>query len=752
MASDNFAMNSITSDMSGNPLSSAMYEFLVALEIREKVSKNSYTNVQREKSYFKIHQNCDKEISITVKQISSDNLPPLFIERCFGVLLSIGKIKKQADMLLLELQTPGNYLKGSPDFQIVAKWNLNDKPFEVLNESQKTHLITIAVDLVIKGIQEPVRFVIETHMKIDNSEMHSSRFSNSFLFTQNKRPLLKKFYIQLKENKDNTWILDSIDPSDEILEPTQSSSFNQKIKNISKIVRSTSIVSFDDDLSADDITPTDDEEDEPLQSGTGEVSKECSQDRLDLWVPVLSEWNSTSKRPKNLQTLVRSGGIPEALRCQLWQKLSKTEERSDLSDQYRLLITKESKCEDIILRDVHRTFPAHELFREKSGSGQESLYKVSRAYSVYDMEIGYCQGLSFIAATLLLHMPEEESFTCLVSIMYDYGLRELYKQNFENLSLRLFQLTCLMRDQLPDLYEHFMNQKLEVHMFASQWFLTLFTARFPLAFVFNVIDFFLLDGINVLFQIAIALLTVCKKELLSKDFESILKYIRVQLPKKFRKEHQVSKLIRLASDCKTKKLKKYEEEYLVQKEETERFERMLSQYQMKYHEDKKIMRKEIDQLQQRVRKHESDEIKYESIINDYKQIIQRQEQQIEELKNPPAQDNIKSDDNKEKDSKSSKDNENNVYSLKQRIKELELALARAKVAQVEAECQNQNLKHQMINMSNATKVPLPPNNSWKSKLENVVSSMNIPNMTMNMPSFQSHITDLTHFNSTEDTK
>jgi len=100
-------------------------------------------------------------------------------------------------------------------------------------------------------------------------------------------------------------------------------------------------------------------------------------------VPVLSEWNSTGKRPKNLQTLVRSGGIPEALRCQLWQKLSKTEERADLSDQYRLLITKESKCEDIILRDVHRTFPAHELFRE-SGSGQESLYKVSRAYSVYD--------------------------------------------------------------------------------------------------------------------------------------------------------------------------------------------------------------------------------------------------------------------------------------------------------------------------------------------------------------------------------
>lgn len=186
---------------------------------------------------------------------------------------------------------------------------------------------------------------------------------------------------------------------------------------------------------------------------------------------------------------------------------------------------------------------------------------------------------------------------------------------------------------MPDLYEHFTQQKLEVHMFASQWFLTLFTARFPLPFVFQCIDLFLLDGINVIFQIAFTLLSVCKKDLLIKDFESILKYIRVQLPKKVRSESQAAKLIKLASECKTKKLKKYEDEYLIQKEDNERIERMLQQYQVKYNEDRKILRSEIVLLQQRVKKHESDEKKYESIIQDYKQIIQRQEQQIDFLRN-----------------------------------------------------------------------------------------------------------------------
>lgn len=341
---------SITTDTSGNPISKAIYEFSVSLEIREKVSKSAYANVSREKSCFKLRQNCDKEICITVKQVLSDSLPPLFIERCFGVLLSIGKIKKQSDLQLLELQQ-GGYLKGTSDFQIVASWDPNEtRGFELTSAGSQ---LTLATDLVIKAIQEPVRFVVESQMKIDTSETQPSRFSNSFLFQSNKRPLVKKFYIQLKENGDNSWILSSIDPFDTESEPMQSS-LNQKFKSFSKMVRSTSSISFDldDDITDEPSESIDLEEDEPLASGTGEVSKDCSQDRLDCWAPVIVEWQSTGKRPKNLASLIRHGGIPEALRCQLWQKLSYTDNRSDLTDKYRTLIARVSL---FLAFDVHIT-------------------------------------------------------------------------------------------------------------------------------------------------------------------------------------------------------------------------------------------------------------------------------------------------------------------------------------------------------------------------------------------------------------
>lgn len=42
-------------------------------------------------------------------------------------------------------------------------------------------------------------------------------------------------------------------------------------------------------------------------------------------------------------------------------------------------------------------------------------------------------------------MPEEQAFCILVKLMYDYGLRDLYKDGFDSLYVRLYQLNRLMQ-------------------------------------------------------------------------------------------------------------------------------------------------------------------------------------------------------------------------------------------------------------------------------------------------------------------
>lgn len=326
----------------------------------------------------------------------------------------------------------------------------------------------------------------------------------------------------------------------------------------------------------------DDEDGDPIPSGTGAVSRECSASELVGWSEILPQWHAKlTQRPRGLDPLVRKG-IPEPLRGEVWQLLAGAEQCLDLMERYRIFLTKSAPTEQIILRDVHRTYPAHENFRSGASSSSsliDSLFKVCKAYAVYDEEVGYCQGLSFLVAALLLHMPEEQAFCVFVRIMQHYGLRGLFRNNFDELYLKFYQLERLLEDHMPDLHQHFVNIGIEPFTYASQWFLTVFTAKFPLNAVFYIMDIFLLDGMNTIFQIALALLGSSKQELLALDFEGVLKYFRVQMPKRYRNQENVQQLILASSEISLKKLKKHAKNYEFVKQKEKLLENPLSRLQ-----------------------------------------------------------------------------------------------------------------------------------------------------------------------------
>lgn len=107
-----------------------------------------------------------------------------------------------------------------------------------------------------------------------------------------------------------------------------------------------------------------------------------------------------SPRPKQVEIHVRSG-IPDTMRGNMWMRLANCDEM-EMLELYKTLISKECSSDDVIRRDIHRTFPANEFFQ--SGNGQELLFKICHAYAIYDVDVGYLQGISFITAALLLQV------------------------------------------------------------------------------------------------------------------------------------------------------------------------------------------------------------------------------------------------------------------------------------------------------------------------------------------------------------
>lgn len=102
-----------------------------------------------------------------------------------------------------------------------------------------------------------------------------------------------------------------------------------------------------------------------------------------------------NKNPKMVRRRVRKG-IPDAVRGFVWKKLADCESVQSKAPRnyYHATLTLEtSEWEAHIERDIHRTFPKHVLFREHTGFGQHALFNVLKVYSIYDKELGYCQGM-----------------------------------------------------------------------------------------------------------------------------------------------------------------------------------------------------------------------------------------------------------------------------------------------------------------------------------------------------------------------
>uniref|UniRef100_A0A8C8IMM6 Rab-GAP TBC domain-containing protein n=1 Tax=Oncorhynchus tshawytscha TaxID=74940 RepID=A0A8C8IMM6_ONCTS len=283
------------------------------------------------------------------------------------------------------------------------------------------------------------------------------------------------------------------------------------------------------------------------------------EDSWILWGRIVNEWEEVrKKKEKQLKDLVRKG-IPHHFRAIVWQLLCNAQ-NMPIKDQYSELLKMTSPCEKLIRRDIARTYPEHEFFKEDS-LGQEVLFNVMKAYSLVDREVGYCQGSAFIVGLLLMQMPEEEAFCVFVKLMQDYRLRELFKPSMAELGLCMYQFEFMIQELLPDLHIHFQAQSFHTSMYASSWFLTIFLTSFPLPVATRIFDIFMLEGLEIVFRVGLAILQLNQAELIQLDMEGMLQHFQKVIPHQL--ESGPDKVILAAYNVKynAKKMKKLEKEY-----------------------------------------------------------------------------------------------------------------------------------------------------------------------------------------------
>ncbi|XP_053988184.1 TBC1 domain family member 1 isoform X1 [Hylaeus volcanicus] len=329
----------------------------------------------------------------------------------------------------------------------------------------------------------------------------------------------------------------------------------------------------------------------------------CARELMEVWDLLVSKESRVSTKCDNQMLLhAIKQGVPKGKRGEVWQFLAEqfclkqppidTRDFPNYNTPYDLLLKQLTSQQHAILIDLGRTFPNHPYFSSPLGPGQLALFNLLKAYSLLDHEVGYCQGLSFVAGVLLLHMSEDLAFFLLRHLMFRRGLRKLYLPDMAALQLYLYQLSRLLHDRLPAIYNHFDKHDVSPTLYAAPWLLTLFASQFPLGFVTRVFDLLFLESTEVLFRVSMALLQDHQDQLLICDsFEEIMEYLKTRVPAVDKEIlDRVMKRVFYPDQEITKQLNEYRVEYQVLQEEM-----MVVKPQVENMEKLKVINKQLTQ-------------------------------------------------------------------------------------------------------------------------------------------------------------
>ncbi|CAK7306194.1 USP6 N-terminal-like protein [Vulpes lagopus] len=256
--------------------------------------------------------------------------------------------------------------------------------------------------------------------------------------------------------------------------------------------------------------------------------------RMDKWIKMLKRWDHYLPSEKLRRWVYKR--VPPQVRGQVWlRSLNIDQVKARNAGKYQEM--KEAalvSSRDImqIDLDVNWTFRSHTMFWDRYRVGQRALFHVLAAYSVYDTEVGYCQGMSEIAAILLMFLPEEDAFWALAQLMTNdrHAMHSFFVPGFQKLLRFQAHHERVLERALPDLRKHMDEEQMSTGIYTPKWLLQCFLGQTPFLLTLKLWDAFILDGARVLTAMAYTILKVHRKRLLKLPWKGSRSSSRTLLP------------------------------------------------------------------------------------------------------------------------------------------------------------------------------------------------------------------------------
>lgn len=279
------------------------------------------------------------------------------------------------------------------------------------------------------------------------------------------------------------------------------------------------------------------EEELPYPNAAADRQKQLEIERTSKWLKMLKRW----ERYKNTEKFHRRiyKGIPLQLRGEVWALLLEIPKmKEETRDLYSKLKHRARGCSPDIRQidlDVNRTFRDHIMFRDRYGVKQQSLFHVLAAYSIYNTEVGYCQGMSQITALLLMYMNEEDAFWALVKLFSGpkHAMHGFFVHGFPKLLRFQEHHEKILNKFLSKLKQHLDSQEIYTSFYTMKWFFQCFLDRTPFRLNLRIWDIYIFEGERILTAMSYTILKLHKKHLMKLSMEELVEFLQETLAKDF---------------------------------------------------------------------------------------------------------------------------------------------------------------------------------------------------------------------------
>ncbi|XP_069765057.1 USP6 N-terminal-like protein [Narcine bancroftii] len=275
----------------------------------------------------------------------------------------------------------------------------------------------------------------------------------------------------------------------------------------------------------------------PMPDALEEKLKQIEIERTGKWLKMLKSWDKYKNSEKMVRRIYK--GIPLQLRGEVWSLLLEIQkiklEKKDLYDKLKNRARAISPDIRQIDLDVNRTYRDHIMFRERYGVKQQALFHVLAAYSMYNTEVGYCQGMSQITALLLMYLNEEDAFWALVRLLSGpkHSMHGFFVPGFPKLLRFQEHHDRILKKFMPKLKQHLDAQDVFTSLYTMKWFFQCFLDRTPFTLTLRLWDIYMLEGDRILTAMSYTILKVHKKHMMKLAMEDLIEFLQESLAKDF---------------------------------------------------------------------------------------------------------------------------------------------------------------------------------------------------------------------------